>query len=511
MAVLLPNKTYFSTIDGYSYGTKVIEIDQERDSKMQGSLYGMTEQNQPRYENQSIQRTDSVAELCALELLNSVVEDEEPITSQPSSLDVIEPVMTVSHGALKELFSHPNRQISASQDGYVLEDYDCGFYDAENELIGSTEGSICNQNRTEWQATSQSESFKRSVSLNLLNCMENLKIGESPVRKNTSLTSLPTGPNYDIGQRLFNCVDTSSMNVQPTVSLPGQLPPNQQMRRVISQPVFPSSVPLSIPSFPKKQSSGVLNSGVFSNTWINSDISEGEMLDIFTIRNFLLPQPPSLSTAGSMQLPTDGLLPQFSLPHYNSPQVMAQSYQFPNPVLRTPHMDLFDGYVGDGFLYQVQFKRGIRNFLLAPSIAHSRSIRIGDYVKVEADRGEDLGKVISCVPVSDTGKYATSPVQKGRTGNFEKERILRLATEAELHLVKIKSLDEQRVLEVCRSKVLQRNLPMRVVDAEFQYDRHKLTYYFQAEVRIDFRELVRDLFAIYKTRIWMQQLEGASI
>lgn len=65
---------------------------------------------------------------------------------------------------------------------------------------------------------------------------------------------------------------------------------------------------------------------------------------------------------------------------------------------------------------------------------------------------------------------------------------------------------ERGILELCRSKVRQRSLPMKVIDAEFQFDRHKLTFYFKADRRIDFRELVRDLFAIYKTRIWMQQL-----
>jgi len=47
---------------------------------------------------------------------------------------------------------------------------------------------------------------------------------------------------------------------------------------------------------------------------------------------------------------------------------------------------------------------------------------------------------------------------------------------------------------------------MTVVDAEYQFDRNKLTFFFEAEGRIDFRELVRDLFSIYKTRIWMQQV-----
>ena len=48
---------------------------------------------------------------------------------------------------------------------------------------------------------------------------------------------------------------------------------------------------------------------------------------------------------------------------------------------------------------------------------------------------------------------------------------------------------------------------MKIIDAEYQYDRHKLTFYFEAEGRVDFRELVRELFGVYKTRIWMKQVD----
>ncbi|CEG84642.1 Putative PSP1 family protein [Rhizopus microsporus] len=67
----------------------------------------------------------------------------------------------------------------------------------------------------------------------------------------------------------------------------------------------------------------------------------------------------------------------------------------------------------------------------------------------------------------------------------------------------MKAQDEQKALEICQQRIKQRKLPMKVVDAEYQWDRRKLTFYFEAEHRIDFRELVRELFKIYKTRIWM--------
>lgn len=52
---------------------------------------------------------------------------------------------------------------------------------------------------------------------------------------------------------------------------------------------------------------------------------------------------------------------------------------------------------------------------------------------------------------------------------------------------------------------------MTVLDAEYQFDRHKLTFYFEADRRIDFRELVSELFSQYKTRIWMQQVDTSSL
>ena len=52
---------------------------------------------------------------------------------------------------------------------------------------------------------------------------------------------------------------------------------------------------------------------------------------------------------------------------------------------------------------------------------------------------------------------------------------------------------------------------MNILDSEYQFDRHKLTFFFEADGRIDFRELVRDLFSIYKTRIWMQQVDKGAV
>ncbi len=66
--------------------------------------------------------------------------------------------------------------------------------------------------------------------------------------------------------------------------------------------------------------------------------------------------------------------------------------------------------------------------------------------------------------------------------------------------------DEEAALEEMCYRVMERDLPLTILDAEYQYDRHKLVYFFEADRRIDFRELVSELFSLYKTRIWMQQV-----
>lgn len=161
-------------------------------------------------------------------------------------------------------------------------------------------------------------------------------------------------------------------------------------------------------------------------------------------------------------------------------------------------------------VYYVKFKRTQRNFVLGPRI--NRDLKIGTYVKVEADRGEDLGIVVGKVPAdkynfANRNQYTAGMGPPPGTGAADLKRIIRLATHDEVALLGMKREEEEELLGICRTKVRARGLPMNVVDAEYQFDRHKLTFFFEAEGRVDFRELVRDLFSMYKTRIWMQQLD----
>ncbi|KAI8092218.1 PSP1 C-terminal conserved region-domain-containing protein [Gilbertella persicaria] len=144
----------------------------------------------------------------------------------------------------------------------------------------------------------------------------------------------------------------------------------------------------------------------------------------------------------------------------------------------------------DQTVYQVEFKAKYRSDYAYVQQDANLSFCLNDMVIVEADRGYDLGKVIGLLD-----KHST-PVDQIK-------RIFRHANSAELTTYEQKEQDEQKALATCQSKIKQKNLNMEVVDAEYQWDRRKLTFYFKATERIDFRELVRELFKIYKTRIWM--------
>ncbi|KAJ1820537.1 hypothetical protein LPJ75_000921 [Coemansia sp. RSA 2598] len=111
---------------------------------------------------------------------------------------------------------------------------------------------------------------------------------------------------------------------------------------------------------------------------------------------------------------------------------------------------------------------------------------------------------------TNASEGAGSEQQSASTSSSAKDvyvkRIFRVADQREVaDLMSNKVFDEQKALSMCQSKVQQRKLSMCVVDAEFQFDRRKLTFYFTAGRRVDFRELVRELFKHFKTRIWMCQ------
>jgi len=161
------------------------------------------------------------------------------------------------------------------------------------------------------------------------------------------------------------------------------------------------------------------------------------------------------------------------------------------------------------FVYRVQFKRAFGHFVPVPASRDAQEpMGVGSSVLVRVDRGEDVGIVVDKMPLAVFAERSAelgcgAPGQPCLPGVGT---LLRHATEAERVALIEKARDELEVLAVCHAQMRQRRLPMRIVDAEWRFDRQKLTVFYHADRYIDFRGLVRDLFAVYRTRIWMEKL-----
>ncbi|CAO1614354.1 unnamed protein product [Sympodiomycopsis kandeliae] len=171
-------------------------------------------------------------------------------------------------------------------------------------------------------------------------------------------------------------------------------------------------------------------------------------------------------------------------------------------------------------LYIVGFKQG-RTDLFFKSLSLDQpsadTIQCDDLVIVEADRGKDVGRVVNDaltveqvrVFLSSTDMSLHHPLgSRAATAarNINPKRLYSKATSTDLSMLLTKSLDEEKALDLCIQKVQQRGLPMHVLAAELQWDRRKLTFYYTAISRVDFRALVAELFKIFKMRIWMCQI-----
>lgn len=123
------------------------------------------------------------------------------------------------------------------------------------------------------------------------------------------------------------------------------------------------------------------------------------------------------------------------------------------------------------------------------------ALRVGDHCLVEADRGRDLGKVTYVGP----GRPEWWTVAR-------RQGVLQLATPEDLSRQEAGRADEDAMWATCAERIRRRGLDMNLVAVERQHDGRKVTFYFTAEGRVDFRELVRDLAAAYRTRIELRQI-----
>lgn len=140
----------------------------------------------------------------------------------------------------------------------------------------------------------------------------------------------------------------------------------------------------------------------------------------------------------------------------------------------------------------VRFKKTGKVYFFDPGYIQ---LNLKDKVVVETSMGEDIGEVVINKRNIEENKL-TKPLKK----------VIRLANPKDLKRLAENAEKEKKAFKVCQQKIKEYNLNMNLVEVEFRFDNSKAIFYFTADGRIDFRELVKDLAAIYKTRIELRQI-----
>jgi len=122
-------------------------------------------------------------------------------------------------------------------------------------------------------------------------------------------------------------------------------------------------------------------------------------------------------------------------------------------------------------------------------------IKRGDHVIVETARGVEYGTVV-CDPKEVEEDQVIQPLKP----------VLRVATAKDDEQEKSNKEKEREAFKICLEKIRKHELDMKLIDAEYTFDNNKVLFYFTADGRIDFRELVKDLAAVFKTRIELRQI-----
>jgi cell fate regulator YaaT (PSP1 superfamily) len=148
-------------------------------------------------------------------------------------------------------------------------------------------------------------------------------------------------------------------------------------------------------------------------------------------------------------------------------------------------------------LVEVEFKGNRREFFLW---THDDAPRLKAAVIVEVDRGEDLGNVYATGDLALRRKAGTT---HGKAAPQPPRALLRVATREDTARASQLRADEDNVRRRAIEKVRSQGLAMKISDTEWQWDKKKLTIYFTAEQRVDFRQLVRQLEGLFGTRVQM--------
>jgi len=140
------------------------------------------------------------------------------------------------------------------------------------------------------------------------------------------------------------------------------------------------------------------------------------------------------------------------------------------------------------------------------SVSPNLKLEIGDYVIVEQERGWEYG-IVASEPV--LAAAAAPGQQAAAAAEAPKEpvlRVIRKATAGDLHQIERNKKKVKELIDTCDKKIQEHNLPMKLIDAEYSFDRSKVMFYFTADTRVDFRNLVKGLASIFKARIELKQI-----
>jgi cell fate regulator YaaT (PSP1 superfamily) len=140
----------------------------------------------------------------------------------------------------------------------------------------------------------------------------------------------------------------------------------------------------------------------------------------------------------------------------------------------------------------VRFKKAGKIYYFDPN---GLDLKPTDHVIVETVRGIEYGEVV-VAPKMVFEEDIVSPLKK----------VIRKATQEDEQKVKENRQKEKEAFEICLREIAKHGLPMKLIDVEYTFDNNKVIFYFTAEGRVDFRELVKDLAAIFRTRIELRQI-----
>ena len=140
----------------------------------------------------------------------------------------------------------------------------------------------------------------------------------------------------------------------------------------------------------------------------------------------------------------------------------------------------------------VRFKSAGKVYYFSPGSIKAEE---GSLVIVETARGVECGEVVMSNRMVEDEKI-TAPLKD----------IIRIANKQDMKILEQNRVKEENAFKICQEKILAHKLDMKLVDVECTFDNNKLLFYFTAETRVDFRELVKDLASVFRTRIELRQI-----